>query len=422
MTRFVSNEYTSNWKNIYAGDNHSTTMYSSRINNTPVLLGGVVLGVSSLLFVVVDIALDALLAQLSLPVFIGGLLILYGYRLDEQFAHDDSFTIAKWTLSGILALFLVGQWYVFLDWYVGQVTTVLAIFAAITTGVLFGSLIGIHAAQVNRRNAQLAERNEQLAASKARLAEKNERLEQFTSMVSHDLRNPLQVMGGFLDLAAETGDEEYFDRCEQQVQRMDHLIEDMLALSRADAESLETGPTSLPAVAHQVWETIGTGDATLETSDTLLLVADGGQIEQLIQNLINNSLDHGGTDVSITIGALPDEDGFYIEDDGPGIPPDDRDDIFEHGYSTGAQGTGYGLTIVERVIDVHDWKISVTESDDGGARFEICGVELVSGSNTTELDRETAFTHAPTRSPPEGIEDQASCVPNDDAPGLIRGP
>lgn len=70
------------------------------------------------------------------------------------------------------------------------------------------------------------------------------------------------------------------------------------------------------------------------------------------------------------------EDGFFIEDDGPGIPEDRRSDIFEAGYSTNKDGTGFGLSIVEQVVDAHDWEIHVTDGAEGGARFEITGVDL----------------------------------------------
>ena len=75
----------------------------------------------------------------------------------------------------------------------------------------------------------------------------------------------------------------------------------------------------------------------------------------------------------MTVGAL--EDGFYVSDDGPGIPVDERDQVFKFGHSTSDSGTGFGLNIVKEIVETHDWKISVTEEETGGARFEITGVE-----------------------------------------------
>ena len=68
--------------------------------------------------------------------------------------------------------------------------------------------------------------------------------------------------------------------------------------------------------------------------------------------------------------------GFFVEDDGDGIPKDEYDDVFSHGYTTNVDGTGFGLSIVEDVVEAHDWTITITESHEGGARFEITGVEV----------------------------------------------
>jgi signal transduction histidine kinase len=78
--------------------------------------------------------------------------------------------------------------------------------------------------------------------------------------------------------------------------------------------------------------------------------------------------------VTVTVGDL--SDGFYVADDGPGVPLDDRDDVFEAGYSTTDTGTGFGLRIVQQVAEAHGWTIRLTESAVGGARFEIRGVEF----------------------------------------------
>ena len=84
-------------------------------------------------------------------------------------------------------------------------------------------------------------------------------------------------------------------------------------------------------------------------------------------------MEHGGEDVTVRIGEL--DGGFSVEDDGPGIPPEDREQIFDAGYSTTRDGTGFGLSIVQEIIEAHGWTVAVTEGADGGARFEITGVE-----------------------------------------------
>jgi signal transduction histidine kinase len=79
--------------------------------------------------------------------------------------------------------------------------------------------------------------------------------------------------------------------------------------------------------------------------------------------------------VTVRVGDLG--DGFYVADDGPGIPADRREDVFEPGYSTARDGTGFGLSIVRELADLHGWTVRATESESGGVRFEITGVEVV---------------------------------------------
>jgi signal transduction histidine kinase len=74
------------------------------------------------------------------------------------------------------------------------------------------------------------------------------------------------------------------------------------------------------------------------------------------------------TDVTVTVGDFA--EGFFVADDGPGIPEQDREVVFERGYST-ADGTGYGLAIVAELATAHGWSVTATESESGGARIEI---------------------------------------------------
>ena len=104
-------------------------------------------------------------------------------------------------------------------------------------------------------------------------------------------------------------------------------------------------------------------------------MADPDRLVQVFENLLQNSVDHGGEGVTVRVGSL--ENGFYVEDDGPGVPEADRERMFEHGYTTRQDGMGYGLSIVRSIVDAHGWSIAVTESEDGGARFELTGVDFV---------------------------------------------
>ncbi|MFB6173115.1 MAG: PAS domain S-box protein [Halobacteriales archaeon] len=204
------------------------------------------------------------------------------------------------------------------------------------------------------------------------LERQNERLEEFTSVVSHDLRNPLNVAEGRLELAREECESEHLPEVARAHERMEALIEDLLTLAReGEVGSLE--PVDLDAVAEACWGNVDTSAATLVAETGRTVLADHARLQQLLENLFRNAVEHGGDSVTITIAAL--EDGFAVADDGPGIPPEDRERVFESGYSGSAGGTGFGLAIVEQIVEAHGWEIAVGESDAGGARFEITNVD-----------------------------------------------
>ncbi|ESS07372.1 MAG: PAS sensor histidine kinase [uncultured archaeon A07HB70] len=203
----------------------------------------------------------------------------------------------------------------------------------------------------------------------------NERLDQFASVVSHDLRNPLNVADGRLSLAMEDHHSDHLIQVDRALDRMSALIDDLLSLARTGDPVTDLEPVDLAALTTSCWEHVQTADATLVTDVDRTVHADESRLHQLFANLFRNAVEHGGDDVTVTVGGL--DDGFYVEDDGPGIPDDSRDDVFDAGYSTAAGGTGFGLMIAEQVADGHDWTIRIAERPAAGARFEITGVELV---------------------------------------------
>lgn len=213
---------------------------------------------------------------------------------------------------------------------------------------------------------------EQLEAKNDQLEAKNEQLEQFAKIISHDLRNPLEVLDGWLEIAEETGDNDTFDRCFDAVDRMETLIDDILTLAQAGSVIDETEPLDIEVVANRAWETVDTPEATLAVEIDRTVEADDTRLQQLFENLFRNAIEHAGEDVTVTVGAL--DDGFYVEDDGPGIPKDEQATVLENGYSTTDDGTGFGLAIVSEIADAHSWELTVTESSDGGARFEVTGI------------------------------------------------
>jgi len=207
------------------------------------------------------------------------------------------------------------------------------------------------------------------------LERQNERLDAFASVVSHDLRNPLSVAQGYLELLQDDVDRREVRLIGNALERMDSLITELLSLAQSGEEIGDPEPVSLADVAASAWETVGTGTATLSVVDRDIdIMSDRSRLRQLFSNLFRNGIEHGGSDVTVTIGRT--EGGFYVADDGVGIPPDERERVFTTGYTTAEDGTGLGLRIVKEIVDAHGWEIEATESDTGGARFEITGVEF----------------------------------------------
>ena len=201
------------------------------------------------------------------------------------------------------------------------------------------------------------------------LERQNDRLEEFASIVSHDLRNPLNVARGYLELAEQTGDDEYFERMDDSLDRMHEIIESVLALARHGRSLDDVRDRSLSPAAEDAWANVDTADAALDVADDATLEADPSRFGSLLENLFRNAVEHGGEDVTVTVGCLGDE-GFFVEDDGRGIPADRREHVFEYGETRNEDGTGFGLAIVKNIADAHGWTASVTESEGGGARFE----------------------------------------------------
>jgi len=247
---------------------------------------------------------------------------------------------------------------------------------AVSLGGAVGLFIGVSQARVLER-ARAAER---LAAEQQAMERQNELLEEFASIVSHDLRNPLNVATGHLALAQETVESDHLDRVESALERMETIIGETLLLAREGQAVGETTRTDLGSIVETCWGTVETGNAELITRPLPAIEADANRLRHVFENLFANAVEHGGEAVTVRVGPLADGSGFYVEDDGPGIPPEDADAVFELGHTTSAQSSGFGLAIVDRIVQAHGWEIRVTSSDTGGARFEVTGVTVVDSS------------------------------------------
>ncbi|MFD1587653.1 ATP-binding protein [Halorientalis brevis] len=207
---------------------------------------------------------------------------------------------------------------------------------------------------------------------KRRLEHTNDRLETFNSFLSHDLKNQLQIAKSYLDIAQDNSSDDALDRVGEALDRMNEMTTEVLELPRLGFDSIERDAVSLQHLAEDVWDGIDSAETELIFEEDVTLDVDDGLFRNVLENLFRNAVVHNDAPVTVRIGPLPDEQGFYLQDDGAGIPPAERESIFEFGYST--SGSGIGLALVREIVEIHDGTISVGDAASGGARFEIQGI------------------------------------------------
>jgi signal transduction histidine kinase len=224
------------------------------------------------------------------------------------------------------------------------------------------------------------------------LEHQNDRLDEFASIISHDLRNPLDVALGRANAVSEELDDEelaaHVERMQNAHSRMEQIITDVLALAREGGKIESTESVPLEVVADDAWAHVDTGPASLEVETDLAVEADRDRLTRAFENLFRNSIEHGLTDadaLTVRVGEL-DGEGFFIADDGTGIPATERETVFETGYTSGGASTGLGLAIVARIVHAHGWEVHATESETGGARFEFTGVGAAADECATPAD------------------------------------
>lgn len=221
------------------------------------------------------------------------------------------------------------------------------------------------------------------------LRRRNEQLDRFASVVSHDLRNPLGVAEGYVEVARDTGDTEHLEEVTEAHDRMKTIIDDVLALAREGEVVTDPDPASLRDIVTEAWENVDTGECDLHIEADKSILADRKRVVRVFENLFRNAADHAVPEtgmqteteteaedragVTITVG--PTDGGFYVADDGVGLPADAGERVFESGYTTTDEGVGAGLDIVEQIAEAHGWTVRAVESAAGGARFEFDGVE-----------------------------------------------
>jgi PAS domain S-box-containing protein len=242
-----------------------------------------------------------------------------------------------------------------------------------------GSVALIHdVTDRERRKRKLQEQNRELKRQ-------NDQLDNFAAIVSHDLRNPLTVADGRLELIDAETDSEHVDPARTALDRMREIIDDVLTLARSGQSVSDTQRVELRAVAAEAWDTVDTGEATLTVDVDVTVDGDPSRLRQMFENFFRNAVEHAGPDVTVTVGAREGGDGFYVADDGPGIPADQRADVLEEGFTTNEDGTGFGLSIIQTIVEAHGWELGVTGSEGaedersesaGGARFDVIAQNL----------------------------------------------
>lgn len=215
----------------------------------------------------------------------------------------------------------------------------------------------------------------------AEIDELEQRIGQFMSVLSHDLRNPLNAAQGYTDMYLKDGNEEHLQWVEKSHSRIEQLITDMLKLLKEGEPITSAKNVPVKDVAREAWELVDTESASIDIDTEFVATMNASRCQRLFEILFNNAIEHGGDDVRITIGTIEDDDveGFYISDNGVGLPELSSRNVFHHGYSTDNNGTGLGLTIAQNIVQSHGWKIDTCESGSGGARFNI----IVNESNSS---------------------------------------
>lgn len=215
------------------------------------------------------------------------------------------------------------------------------------------------------------------------LEDKNAELERFTYTVSHDLKSPLITIRGFIgrlrrDL--ETGRTERsahrMERIDAAADRMERLLDDLLQLSRVGRIA---GPPERVPLDELVAEVRGQlGGLVLDRAGALesegplpAVYGDRTRLREVLQNLVENGLKYGSTPPRVTVSARIDGSCVRLEvcDDGPGIPPEYRERVFGlfERLEPDGEGTGIGLALVKRIVEVHGGQVGVASGPAGGA-------------------------------------------------------
>jgi len=201
-------------------------------------------------------------------------------------------------------------------------------------------------------------------------------LERAATALTHDANNYLTIIEGRAELARTEPEPAHFDAIERATSRLSGLVDETATLLLAGGPVTETDWIDLTDAVRLSWDVAGGPDAELEVAPLGRIEANWSCVTRMLENLFRNAIEHAGREVTVRVGPLPAGDGFYIEDDGPGLAPSEAADLFEFDWSSTNPQRGFGLNIVEWIADAHGWEMGLSEADPGGVRFEFSGVDV----------------------------------------------
>ena len=219
-----------------------------------------------------------------------------------------------------------------------------------------------------------------------RLEQSSQRQRQFVSDASHELRSPLASIRANLEVALRNADRADWPavarRALAEDQRMEDTVAELLELARLDEATGETNRDTLPVVDLDELVLDETVQPHLVPVDATKV--SGGrvhgrreQLGRMVRNLVDNAARHAATRVELTLREHEDVVELIVDDDGPGIPVDDRARVFERftrlddGRARDAGGLGIGLAIVQAIVEQHGGTVTVDDAPIGGARFAV---------------------------------------------------
>ena len=230
---------------------------------------------------------------------------------------------------------------------------------------------------------------EELARAKAELERSNRELQEFAHVAAHDLQSPLRTVSGFAELLLRRRgslpaeqEAEFLRAIHDSAVSGSELLTNLLAYARLGGAALQLEEVETGALARQVAASLGeeaTGRrAVVDVGELPPVRADRVQLAQLLQNLVGNAIKYTPADrvptVRVTAETLGGEVRFAVADNGPGVPPEDREQLFEMfrrgaDAEAGTEGTGIGLAVCARIVERHGGRLWVEDAPGGGSVF-----------------------------------------------------